>query len=63
MRLFARINERRRKRAERKFESAAARTIYSHSPEGRADRAADEQARRNVESQFGGGDFSGGGGF
>jgi hypothetical protein len=62
MRLFARIDERRRKRAERKLESAAARTIYSHSPEGRAARAADEQARRNATTS-GGGDYYGGGDF
>lgn len=54
MKLLARINERRRKRAERKLESAAARTTYSQSREGRAARAADEQARRNAESYYGG---------
>jgi hypothetical protein len=61
MNLLARINERRRRRAERRLESAAARTIYSRSPEGRAARAADEQARRNAQTSaggdFGGGDF------
>ena len=44
MKLVTRINERRRKKAQRKLESAAARTVYSHSREGRA---ADAQARRD----------------
>jgi hypothetical protein len=51
MKLLARIKERRRKRARRKLESAAARTVYSHSREGRA---AAEQGRRDR----GGGDTS-----
>lgn len=50
--LLARIKERRRKRAQRKLESAAARAAYSHSREGRA---AAEQGRRDK----GGGDTSG----
>ena len=54
MKLLARINERRRKRAERKLESAAARTTYSQSQEGRAARAADEQARRDADRITGG---------
>jgi hypothetical protein len=36
MKFLARIKERRRKRAQRKLESAAARTVYSHSREGRS---------------------------
>jgi hypothetical protein len=54
MKLLTRINERRSKRAQRKLESAAARTTYSHSAEGRAARTADEQARRDAERITGG---------
>ena len=63
MKLFARINERRRNRAERRLESAAARTRYVNSPEGRAARAADEQARRDAQRHAGGDYFGGGDGF
>jgi hypothetical protein len=60
MKLLASIKERRRKRAQRKLESAAARTVYSHSREGRAARAADEQARREAETRsLGGADMGG----
>ena len=44
MKVFARIKERRRKRAQRKLESAGARTAYAHSREGRS---AAEQGRRD----------------
>jgi hypothetical protein len=47
MKFLARIKERRRKRAQRKLESAAARTVYSHSREGRS---AAEQARRDKDT-------------
>jgi hypothetical protein len=47
MKLLARVRERRRKRAQRKLESAAARTAYSHSREGRA---AAEQAQRDLDN-------------
>ena len=53
MKLLSRIQERRRKRAERKLGSAAASTVYSHSPEGRAARAAAEKARRDAEAYLG----------
>jgi hypothetical protein len=52
---LARIKERRRKRAQRKLESTAARTAYSHSQEGRA---AAEQVRRDTDtSGMSGGDW------
>ncbi len=54
MKLLDRIKERRRKRDQRKLESAAARTAYSHSREGRA---AAEQGQRDLEN-FGGNDLS-----
>jgi hypothetical protein len=55
MKLLARIKERRRKRSQRKLESAAALTAYSHSREGRA---AAEQARRDTDtSGISGGDW------
>ena len=53
MKWLARIKERRRKRAQRKLESAAARTDYAHSREGRA---AAEQAQRDLDN-FGGNDL------
>ena len=45
MKLLARITDRRRKRAQRKLEFAARRTVYSRSREGRA---ADEHAQRDT---------------
>lgn len=46
MKLLARVKERRRKRAERKLESATAPMIYSNSREGRA---ASAQAQRDLD--------------
>jgi hypothetical protein len=54
VKLLALIRDRRRKRAQRKLESAAARRVYSHSREGRA---AAEQGRRDTDtSGMSGGD-------
>ena len=55
MKLLARIKEHRRKKAQRKLESAAERTVYSHSREGRS---AAEQGRRDTDtSGSSGGDW------
>ena len=54
MKLLARIKERRRERAQRKLESAAARTVSSHSPKGRS---AAEQGRRDTDTSGTYGDY------
>jgi hypothetical protein len=52
VRLFAYIKTRRRARAQRRFDSAAARTIYSRSQEGRR---ADDEVRKARDTGMGGG--------